>query len=299
VSAQVRIDRAGPLLTVQDLGRFGMLAHGVSASGPMDREAYVAAGRLLGTPASGGLEFTTAGLDLTLQSGRLSVGMAGGAFRARGNGAALSWPARFDMVAGDTLSITPGTAGNYGYLRFDLGLDVPKILGSLSTNSRAQLGGLEGRALRAGDRLAMIEGPAETEPAATRPDDGPIRVVWGLHAALFASPLRERFVSTAFGVSSRLDRMGVRLDDPAGVFAQSQILSLVSDAIVPGDIQILGDGTPIVLMRDHQPTGGYPRIATVITADLDRFAQMRPGASVAFEPVSVDHAHRLMRRTGP
>jgi allophanate hydrolase subunit 2 len=91
-----------------------------------------------------------------------------------------------------------------------------------------------------------------------------------------------------------MDRMGVRLIDRSGVFRDAAALSLVSDAIVPGDIQILGDGTPIVLMRDHQPTGGYPRIATVIDADLDRFAQLRPGAEVRFLPVTVTHAQELM-----
>jgi len=84
--------------------------------------------------------------------------------------------------------------------------------------------------------------------------------------------------------------MGVRLADPDGVFRAQRRLSLVSDAIVPGDIQILGDGTPIVLMRDHQPTGGYPRIATVVSADLDRFAQLRPGAEIRFRPVTLEHA---------
>jgi allophanate hydrolase len=93
-----------------------------------------------------------------------------------------------------------------------------------------------------------------------------------------------------------MDRMGVRLDDIEGVFADVAGLSLVSDAIVPGDIQILGDGTPVVLMRDHQPTGGYPRIATIISADLDRFAQMRPGTRVTFESVTLAHAQNL--RTG-
>jgi allophanate hydrolase subunit 2 len=84
--------------------------------------------------------------------------------------------------------------------------------------------------------------------------------------------------------------MGVRLLDPAGVFRTQRRLNLVSDAIVPGDIQILGDGTPAVLMRDHQPTGGYPRIATIVSADLDRFAQLRPGTEVRFQPVSLEHA---------
>ncbi len=123
--------------------------------------------------------------------------------------------------------------------------------------------------------------------------DGPIRVVWGIHADRFDNAMRQRFVTDDFVVSPQLDRMGVRLADRKRVFADAKILSLVSDAVVPGDIQILGDGTPIVLMRDHQPTGGYPRIATVASADFDRFAQMRPGTEVRFEPVTVAHAEGL------
>jgi allophanate hydrolase subunit 2 len=107
--------------------------------------------------------------------------------------------------------------------------------------------------------------------------------------------VQEHFVTAQFRISTSLDRMGVRLLDDAGVFGGESILSLVSEPVLPGDIQILGDGTPIALMRDHQPTGGYPRIGTIISVDLDRFAQMRPGSAVAFEPVSVEHAHRLLR----
>ena len=98
--------------------------------------------------------------------------------------------------------------------------------------------------------------------------------------------LRQRFAETSFRVSTQLDRMGVRLADATGLFREQRRLTLVSDFIVPGDIQILGDGTPIVLMRDHQPTGGYPRIATIVDADFDRFAQMRPGTAVSFRPVA-------------
>ena len=84
--------------------------------------------------------------------------------------------------------------------------------------------------------------------------------------------------------------MGVRLIDDAGLFHMQRKLNLVSDAIVTGDIQILGDGTPFVLMRDHQPTGGYPRVATVVSADLDRFAQLRPGTEIRFQPVTLEHS---------
>jgi 5-oxoprolinase (ATP-hydrolysing) subunit C len=297
LSAVLAIMRAGPLTSIQDHGRFGMLRHGISASGPMDRRAFVLAGELAGNGA-GGIEFTMAGLEFRLSSGKLRVGFAGGNFVARLNGTRLDWPGTTELNEGDVLAVTPGASGNYGYARFDGDIDVPPVLGSVATSTRARLGGLDGRSLRVGDVIALTGGYQDAPASIARMDAqqrGPVRVTWGLHADLFPQALRQRFVEAGFAISARLDRMGVRLEDRQGVFADAAVLSLASDAIVPGDIQILGDGTPIVLMRDHQPTGGYPRIATVISADLDRFAQLRPGTSVAFEPVTVEHAHALLR----
>lgn len=295
MSAVLTILRAGPLTSIQDGGRFGMLRHGISASGPMDGGAFVQAGALAGG-GRGGMEFTMAGLEIRLERGQCRVGFAGGDFVVKHNGAVLDWPGAVLLREGDTLAVTPGSWGNYGYLRFDADIDLPLVMGSMATSSRAQLGGIDGRVLRAGDVIALSgDGGPAREMHPVEPAAGPIRVIWGLHADLFPQALRQRFLATPFAISSRLDRMGVRLEDTGRVFAEAVALSLVSDAIVPGDIQILGDGTPIVLMRDHQPTGGYPRIATVISADLDRFAQLRPGTPVAFEPVTVEHAHALLR----
>ena len=296
MNAIIAITRAGPLATVQDAGRFGHLGDGISASGPMDGAAYRAAGLLAGAD-HGGLEITMAGLGLKLESGQCRIGLAGGSFVARYNGQIIDWPGSVVLNAGDMLDITPGAAGNYGYLRFDGALALPAVMGSIATSSRARLGGVDGRPLQAGDVLELT-GQQEAASSTVKPasaDQGPIRFIWGLHADLFATDVRERFVGSSFTISRRLDRMGARLEDAEGVFAEASILSLVSDAIVPGDIQILGDGTPIVLMRDHQPTGGYPRIATIISADLDRFAQLRPGSDVTFVPVSVEHARQILR----
>lgn len=300
MSAVLAVTRAGPLATVQDAGRFGHLRHGISASGPMDRAAYRLAGALIGADHAG-LEVTTAGIALKLQSGTCRVGLAGGAFVARHNDNILDWPGSVVLEAGDELAITPGAAGNYGYLRFDGPMQLAPVMGSVATSSRAQLGGVAGRALQAGDVLELGE-PPKTDPIdVTLPVDvsGPIRFTWGLHANLFAASVQQGFVGNPFTVSRQLDRMGVRLDDGEGVFDDATILGLVSDAIVPGDIQILGDGTPIVLMRDHQPTGGYPRVATIISADLDRFAQIRPGGTVEFMPVSVERAQQILRSGRP
>jgi biotin-dependent carboxylase-like uncharacterized protein len=296
MTVRLRILRAGPLTTIQDGGRNGLLVHGVSASGPMDRASHGLAGRLAGASGAAGVEFTQAGIDVVVERGVLQVGWAGGEFSVIVNGERQDWPGAAVMRTGDTLSITPGQSGNYGYLRFGPQLDLKMVMGSLATSTRAKLGGMDGRALRAGDVLTLSGEGGVAEAAPTRaPETGPIRFVWGIHAENFLRALRERFVTEKFRVSPMLDRMGVRLVDDGKVFAGSSILSLVSDPILPGDIQILGDGTPIVLMRDHQPTGGYPRIGTVITADLDRFAQKRPGETIAFEPVSVEHAQRLLR----
>jgi biotin-dependent carboxylase-like uncharacterized protein len=304
VSAAIRISRAGPAMTIQDRGRFGMLRHGVSESGPMDRGAFARAGAAL--PIAGGeaLEFSRAGLAFAVESGHLRARAEGGDFRLAVNGAPRDWPANLGLDPGDGVEITPGPAGNYGYLRFDHHIGVPAVLGSRATNLVVGLGGLDGRALRAGDRLTLVpaERPADPAPASAAADeaaDGPIRFVWGIHADLFTPGTRHAFVERRFVVSPRLDRMGVRLEDRHGVFAGAPILSLVSDAIVAGDVQVLGDGTPIVLMRDHQPTGGYPRIATIIAADLDRFAQLRPGRELAFAPVCLHKAHQLYRAGAP
>ena len=284
----LRITRAAPLTTLQDAGRFRALRYGVSTSGPMDRSAFA----ILGGGAA--IEFSSGGVAFTVEGDPCRAAFGGGLFRLTISGRERIWPATAALNDGDVVEIATGSQGNFGYVRFDREIDVPVVMCSRSTNLVAGLGGLEGRALRPGDLLTLGEPvPLGTADVPSRAD-GPIRVVWGLHADLFTPDLRQRFLESAFSVTSRMDRMGVRLADPAGVFANTRALSLVSDAIVPGDIQILGDGAPIVLMRDHQPTGGYPRIATVITADLDRFAQLRPGAAVHFAAVTLDKARAAL-----
>lgn len=296
MTASLVIDRAGPLVTIQDAGRFGYLAHGISASGPMDAGAFKRAGLLAGSGETAGIEFSMLGLDLTVAEGEVMFGWDGGTFEVSINGRTQSWPGSALLAADDRLRISAATGGNYGYLRFGGEIDVPVVMGSRATSMRARIGGLEGRALRAGDRLAVIGDGEASEARAARPRvEGPIRFVWGLHAEVFSAELREKFVTSAFRISSMMDRMGVRLRDEKAVFAEARILSLVSDPVVVGDIQILGDGTPIVLGRDHQPTGGYPRIGTIISADLDRFFQLRPNAELVFAPVGTDHAQALLR----
>jgi biotin-dependent carboxylase-like uncharacterized protein len=298
VTGALRIRRAGPSCTIQDAGRFGMLQHGVGASGPMDGCAFGRAGAELGRAGTAGIEFTRVGIDFVNESvGSIRCAVDGGEFVVKVDGRPVRTGTAIEVPSGALVEITPGAFGNYGYVRFDGEIDVPNVLGSRATSLVAGLGGLEGRALRAGDRVPLVplteSGPGKKGTQKPQSVAGPLRFVWGIHAELFSRATRQAFLAHDFVVSERLDRMGVRLIDPDRVFAGAPILSLVSDAIVPGDVQIIGDGTPIVLMRDHQPTGGYPRIATLISADLDRFAQMRPGTALAFEPVTLQKARLL------
>ena len=296
--SSIVIGRAGPLVTIQDRGRFGALRHGISASGPMDSSAFAQAGAMLRTAGTSAIEFTQAGVAFVVEGAPIDAAFVGGDFTLTVNRLPHRWPARLELEPGDAVDITPGPAGNYGYVRFGEEIDVPPVLGSRATNTVAGLGGYGGRALKIGDWLTTIPVQPASRPASPRTSerpDQPIRVVWGIHADLFDPQVRLAFTGAPFEVSARMDRMGVRLAAPPEAALEGLHLSLVSDAIVPGDIQILGDGTPIVLMRDHQPTGGYPRIATVISADLDRFAQMRPGTIVTFDPVTPKRAQALLR----
>lgn len=292
MTAALTILRAGPLSTIQDEGRFGMLRHGISASGPMDQGAFHAAS----VGGRGAIEITRTGLAFRMERAAGRVGFGGGTFSITIDDVPTEWPGEACLAPGSTVLVTPGPSGNYGYLRFERDISVSLVMGSMATSSRVQLGGVNGRSLQAGDVIELAStgtAPPPTSPPAQQA--GPFRFVWGVHALMFDASQRQRFLAATFSVSSRLDRMGVRLIDDGRVFAGAADLSLVSEAIVPGDVQIMGDGTPIVLMRDHQPTGGYPRLATIITADFDRFAQMRPGSTIAFEPVTVKHAQRLLR----
>ena len=292
VLARIRIKRAAPLTTVQDAGRFGALGYGIAASGPMDPAGWAEAGG-----ASSGIEFTMAGIEFELLEGRIEAGLGGGGFALRVNSIKRPWPNEITLNAGDRVAISPGASGVYGYVRFSGEIGVPPVLGSRATNTIAALGGHEGKPLVAGDVLDIVAPDAGREPPRERSGDEadtPLRFVWGVHADLFDPRERAGFVASEFHVSRRLDRMGVRLEDRSGVFSHAQHLSLVSDAVVPGDIQILGDGTPIVLMRDHQPTGGYPRIGTLLGEDIGRFAQLRPGKPVRFTPVSLTSGTRAM-----
>ncbi len=314
VMTKIEFIHAGPLVSVQDKGRFGALSYGVAASGPMDMDAYDRAGDLLndvGRPAGNSVvECATGRHAFRVKGTPIVAAFCGGSFNLKINNVSQNWERAHQLVDGDSVEIVPGAKGNYATIRFDREIDVPQVIGSCATNSIAHIGGYKGRSLKSGDKLALVacspsEGavgdrgrgvkmPSLEALAEENAQPEPIRFIWGLHADLFPLHIRKLFISEEFAISPLLDRMGVRLVDKAKVFQDRQNLSLVSDAVVPGDIQIIGDGTPVVLMRDHQPTGGYPRIGTLISSDISTFAQLRPGTRVRFSPVTIDKAHGIL-----
>lgn len=296
-----RVLSASPLLTIQDAGRHGALAFGLCASGPMDQVAYGALDNVLSSVATTGLEFAAGKFELECVKGASAFAWSGAGYSCHLNDQMIEAQTLNELASGDKLRFEPVGDGNFAYLRFSHDIEVPSVLGSRATNLVAKIGGLDGRNLKAGDELGVNDLSGNWRRPTNHKTVGvryrtktcePFQFVWGLHENLFENDMRQAFCEHSFKISHSISRMGFRLIDRARVFAGFEQLNLVSDPVVAGDIQILGDGTPIVLMRDHQPTGGYPRIGTLLQSEISRFAQMPPGKEVRFEPISVERAHQ-------
>ncbi len=293
------VQEPGPLTTIQDLGRFGHLRVGIPTSGPMDRDAFVLANRLVGNPdGAAALECTVIGARIELTDDRL-VAVTGADMPPTVNGAAVpAWQA-VAVKAGDVLRLGPARSGVRAYLAVAGGLETPVVLGSRATYVRGRLGGLGGGALRRGDRLPL--GPAvAARSRGLRAGQVP---VYGAEAtvAVILGPQDDRF--TEAGVAAFLegpyellpqsDRMGARLKGP--FIEHTRGHDIVSDGVPMGGIQVIGDGQPIVLLVDRQSAGGYTKIATVCSFDLGRIAQLKPGGRLTFRRVTVAEAHAMLR----
>jgi biotin-dependent carboxylase-like uncharacterized protein len=258
----------------------------------MDWMAHAQANILAGNPESAGaIEVGLGGIELQAEGAEIFLGYAGAPFAVTRNGQRLPPAGRIQLAAGDRLAVKPGATGAWFYLSPAGGFDIAPVMGSLSTSLRSGIGGLDGRALAAGDRLPVRGGPAQgevgfEERAPSRPR--PIRVLPGPQDDFFSAAGVANFFAGNYKLSARSDRMGYRLEGPAVEHARG--FNIVSDGVALGAIQIPGDGMPIVLMADHQSTGGYPKLGHVIRADIGRLAQCRAGDSVRFESVTIDTA---------
>jgi len=297
----VRILDAGPLTTVQDLGRPGHLRYGIPPSGPVDRASFVLANRLVGNAdTAAGLECTYMGPRFRVD-GACAIAVTGAAAPVTLNGEPAPRWTTIVLRAGDEVRVGAPRTGVLSYLAFAGGLDVPLVLGSRSTYVRGRLGGLQGRALRPGDVLGVLEGPPPAARGlATPPPVGGaaetlVRVVLGPQADRFSAEGIRTLLGSAYEMTRESDRMGARLHGPRIAHARGH--DIVSDGIALGSIQVPGDGQPIVLLVDRQSTGGYTKVATVCSFDIGRLGQVKPGQKVAFTAVSVAEAHRLLRES--
>lgn len=294
--AWVEVVRPGVWATVQDVGRRGWQAQGVPVGGAMDRWALRVGNLLVGNaPDAAAIECTLRGPAV-----RFSHDTVVAATGAAVEGVPAWLP--FVVRAGETLSLAKLTSGCRVYLAVAGGVAVPPALGSRSTYVPARFGGLEGRALRAGDRLPLgqprlqtVRGGWHLSPTVVPvwSAEPVVRVLRGVQSEWFKDNAWAALLGTAFRVTSQSDRMGLRLRGDA--LALREAREMVSEGVSAGAVQVPPDGQPIVLMADCQTLGGYPKIAHVISVDLPKLAQARPGDSVRFVASTLAEAQRLCR----
>ena len=293
---RLTVERAGPAMSVQDLGRSGTLRLGLSRGGAADRLALLEAAALLGQRQ------VSAAVEMAGTGGRFRVdtvtriALTGAPMRTTLDGAPLAWNATHLIRPGARLEIGPAERGVYGYLTLAGGLTTAEILGSRSAHLVAGLG----RRLCDDDTLPFGPDPRPDDAAMhLQPDDrfsgGEVRIIETPQTSLYSRATRQNFEETRFRRSTHGNRQGVRLDHDGAPFVAEGQLGIVSDVIVPGDIQMTGDGIPFVLLPECQTIGGYPRIAAVIPADLPKVAQAAPGAELRFTFIALDEADRLLQ----
>ena len=293
----VEVLEPGLLTSVQDAGRPGYRRVGVSGTGPMDARAHAAANRAVGNPAeAAALECTVVGPRLAFHS-PVRFAVAGADLGAVLERADLgSWPVPMGAGVlarpGNVLRFTGARAGARAYVALSGGIDVPLVLRSRTTDLSSAFGGFSGRALLASDRLALRAVAASSvSPPEWCPELPPrsvtVRVVLGPQADHFDERELATFVGSRWRVSATSDRVGCRLEGPP--LRHAGRTEILSDGMVPGSIQVPPDGRPIVVMADGPTTGGYPKIATVVSADLPLLGQLVPGqGEVRFEAVPIE-----------
>lgn len=301
---EVTIRRAGLLTSVQDLGRGARRREGISVGGALDLCAARVANLLVGNPEEAALlEITLGGLRLRFDDDR-TVAWCGGAFPARVARAEFP-PGRLVFVRqGEEVEFDAATRGCRAWVAISGGVEVPLVLESRSTDLRTGFGGLAGRALLDGDRLPLGDAPfckpdaprlatwsAPREWTQTAGRNPILRIVHGSEWDEFVPEAQSALLRQPFTVSTKADRMGVRLE--GAELKRTNDWELPSEAVAPGTVQVAHDGQPIVLLGDCQTIGGYPKIAHVITVDLPRAAQLRPNDTVRFEAVTPGDAAAL------
>ena len=294
------VEHPGLLSSLQDLGRPGYQHHGVAPGGALDPFSHRVSNWLVGNDAGAAtLEITMVGPRLVAQR-HMTIALCGATFTATVDGAPLPMWRPVSVAKSAHIVIGTPARGARAYLAVEGGFDVPQVLGSRSTALRDGFGGFSGRALRQGDELPVAEAVSGRQPSgairwSVEPTrrDGPVRVLPGPQWELLTPESRQALLGSAFHATPHSDRMGVRLHWPT--LALSNTLECLSAGVVSGTIQLPPDGQPIVLLADRQTTGGYPRIGEVISADLNRVGQLRPGDVLRFSLCSTQEARARLQ----
>ena len=310
-NAVIHVDAPGMYTTIQDIGRVGYQQYGMPVAGPMDSESYLLGQALVGnTESVGALECTVLPPTLTVE-GTCIVAFTGADMQPTINNVVVPRYIPFVCYEGDIISGGFSQCGVRMYIAFSGGIDVPEINGSVSTHTKAKIGGLEGRPLQAGDKFGIKSFTRDTVHVYDYYGEGhnlfntvlynrggreyhePLRVVLGEQAKHFTENGIKTFGSKIYTLTVQCDRMGFRLDGP--IIEHVDSADIISDGAVFGSIQVPSDGNPIVLMADRQTTGGYTKIGTIITADLPRLSQLPVGDGIHFDIVSIEDAQDIYR----
>jgi allophanate hydrolase len=289
----IEIIRATVGLSIQDMGRTGTTAIGLSQGGAMDKLALIEAAALLGkTHPSAAIEFMGVGGSLHVLCD-MSIALTGGEMHAKVGDRLLQWNATHTLNAGEIMELSAPKSGVYGYLTPHAELAMPRVFDSQSSHVSAGVG----HWLQTGDIIngtPMALARSMKIRAIDRLGGGTIRYLAGPQTDLFSDVDRERFHATPFRASHIANRRGVKIDFEGAPFTPQTAHSIVSDIIVTGDIQMTGDGEPYVLMSECHTMGGYPRIGTVVPADLPILAQAKAGTPIRFEQITLEQTDMIM-----
>lgn len=306
MSAHLRVVAPGLGTSIQDAGRFGYQRFGVPTAGVMDRVAMAAANTIVGNAADTAVVemlYLGATLEVAAESARVACVGLGASLEVTEEGASrqIASGESVRLRRGARLRVVVGRNAISCVLAIEGGIALEPVMGSLSTLARAQLGGLGGRILAAGDALPIAREEADERAELRLPDldlavPPRIRLVLGPQDDYFTAAALATLFSGSYEVTRAADRMGIRLSGP--VLEHAKGFNIVSDGIAAGSIQVPGDGQPIILLADRQTTGGYPKIASVASVDLPALGRIGPGAKLQFEAVSVEAAENLRRAQG-
>jgi 5-oxoprolinase (ATP-hydrolysing) subunit C len=291
------VTNIGPASSVQDGGRHGAQRYGLTPSGAMDLLALAAANCLVGNPSmAAAVEIGPFGASFKARDGAVRIGLAGAPRSVDIAGRPAAGDTSVTIAEGETLTLGFAKGAAFSYLAIEGGISGEPIFGSLSVNARAGLGSPYPRPLQSGDELQAkpASGAAERRIDLPDPAEGPIRVVFGPQDDEFADDAKALFLDSEWKISATSDRMGYRLEGPTIKHLHGH--NIVSDGTVDGSIQVPGNGAPIVLTRDRGTSGGYPKIATVISADFGRFAQVPAGVPFRFKAISMAEAQDAARK---